>query len=427
MKGWGWAPKSLLLLLLAVMLLSSDVVGDPANLVLNGDFEIEFFNWGLFPQMDVLVDGSMNMVPFFSVVSGGVQVVNGLEYVAPAWEPGNFMMHLNCWLGPGVIKTTPMATPRWGGTYNLTFDIADNPDGGPLTKSVGVRILVNDQKSGDPIPWFNVSNPEAQRSSIIWQTVSYSFVGTGESTTIVFESLTAGSFGCLIDNIKVKLVNLLENGSFDHLEPPGLEREEMTFYNVLKAPNSIVTNWAVTAGAIKWSGNERWQSSSDDSFYLLDMNADGLSGTIVSGKVDLLVGHTYIILYDTAANPDSTLPVKGVLLLDVSGVESGDSVASKSISIDGTGFSQFSIGWRTDKLEFVAKENQVYLTFSSKIQGELGPLLDNVNIYQVAKVGEFSQRGVYGVLESRAVVGAERHPFTAIWLSVCVVVVLLWT
>ncbi|OAE28528.1 hypothetical protein AXG93_2175s1110 [Marchantia polymorpha subsp. ruderalis] len=389
MRGWGWAPTSLLLLLLlAAMLLSSDVaVGDPANLVLNGDFEIEFFNWGLFPQMDVLVDGTMNMVPFFSVVSGGVQIVNGLEYIAPAWEPGNFMMHLNCWLGPGVIKTTPLATPRWGATYNLTFDIADNPDGGPLTKSVAVRILVNDQKSGDPIPWFNVSNPEAQRSSIIWEKVSFVFVGTGESTTIVFESLTPGSFGCLIDNINVRLVNLLDNGSFDRLQPPGLVRSDITFYNVVKAPSSIITNWAVTAGAIKWSGNERWQSSTDESFYLLDMNADGLSGTIVSGKVTLLVGQTYTILYDSAANPDSTLPVKGVLLLDVSGVESGDSVASKSINIDGTGFSQFSIGWRTEKLEFVARETQVYLTFSSKIQGDLGPLLDNVNIYRQAKVG----------------------------------------
>ncbi|KAL3674996.1 hypothetical protein R1sor_024944 [Riccia sorocarpa] len=303
---------------------------------------------------------------------------------------------------PGRLKTAPLATPRWGATYILSFDLADNPDGGPLIKAVAVHILVNEAKSESEPPLYNVSNPESQRSSIVWQTVTHTFVGTGEPTSIVFESLTQGAFGVLIDNVKVKLVNLLDNGSFDNLNPPGLSLND-SFYETLKAPSDIIRNWTVTDGAIKWAGNERWQSSTDDSNYLLDMNANDGPGTITSGKVTLKRGAKYVLLYDSAANPDSVVPLRGNMILLVQGVVSGDIFAARSISIDGSGFSQLSVGWRTAKVEFLARESEIYVTFSSKIPGGLGPLLDNVAIYQVSKVGVFTSRGVYAILSSKAV------------------------
>ncbi|KAL2614028.1 hypothetical protein R1flu_025720 [Riccia fluitans] len=425
----GWAPQTPLLQLLVTVLIlsitmSSKVGGDPANLVSNGDFEDQYFNWDLYPQMDVLNDGSMNFIPSFTVISGGIQVVNGLEYVAPVWEPGSYLIHLNCWQGPGSLETAPLATPRWGATYNLSFDLADNPDGGPINKGVAVHILVNEAKTESEPSIFNVSNPESHRRSIIWQTVIHTFVGTGQHTTIVFESLTQGSFGVLIDNVRVSLVNLLDNGSFDNLNPPGLSRN-LTFFSTVQAPSDIIRNWFVTDGAIKWAGTERWHSSTDESFYLLDMNANGGPGTIISGKVSLRKGAKYVVLFDSAANPDSTLPLRGTMILTVQGVVSGDVLASRSITIDGSGFSAFSIGWRTERLEFPARETEIYLTFSSKIPGDIGPLLDNVAIYQVSKVGPFTARGGYALLKSKAIAVKPLISMNLCWLlgSVCL---LLW-
>lgn len=128
-------------------------------MLINGNFEIETFVFQMFPQMDAIHDGLMDLIPHWQVVYGGVQILDTSEYIPDPYWAGNFAIHLNYMYGPGVIISSPLVTPRKGATYNLTFDIADNPDGGPLYKALRVKILVNNQEAEPIIDPYNVSAP----------------------------------------------------------------------------------------------------------------------------------------------------------------------------------------------------------------------------------------------------------------------------
>jgi hypothetical protein len=251
------------------------------------------------------------------------------------------------------------------------------------------KILVNNRESDPQVGDFNVSTPQSQRSSIVWQTVWTTFVGTGESTTLQFESLTAGSFGPLLDNVIVTLINLVPNGSFETTKTLLVLTNE-TWFNVLQAPSDMITSWTISAGNIKRASYLRWQPSTDDSNSMLDLNGDNDDGTIVSDPFPTRVGSSYVVLFDTAANPEPLVPLQGNIFAAVRTSQDGSILSYSTVFVDADQFSINSIGWQTYTIQFEATTATSVVMFTSKIFGSSGPLLDNVQCYQVVPLGKFT-------------------------------------
>ncbi|CAM6123667.1 unnamed protein product [Calypogeia fissa] len=365
-------------------LLMSSVHGDPTTLIKNGGFETESFsNFGGWPQFDVIHDGDMNFIENWQCVHGGVQLLDAGEYVPdPAYPQSLFLVHLNYKYGPGVLITSPAATPRKGATYNLTFSYADNPDGGPVDKTLRVKVLVNGYVAEPVIEDFVVSSPESQRDTIPWSTGSSLFVGSGETTTFQFESLVVGSFGPL-----TTLMSVVDNGSFEDTDEIMVITND-TWYNVIVGPSTVITGWTVVSGMIKTASGQ-WEKSTDQSAFCLDLNANETAGRIVSDPFPTVPGYQYVLLYDAVANPDGTMPVSGNMLVSAKTSVDGQILNSQLAAVDADGYSVFSIGWTTNALSFTAPGYTAVVEFVSKISGSLGPLLDNVNVYQVVPTKKF--------------------------------------
>ena len=68
---------------------------DPTNLLQNGDFSVESFVFNAFHVMDVLADGINTLVPFWTTIDGGFQVLDTQEWSSPKNFCTLFIMHMN--------------------------------------------------------------------------------------------------------------------------------------------------------------------------------------------------------------------------------------------------------------------------------------------------------------------------------------------
>jgi len=76
-----------------------------------------------------------------------------------------------------------------------------------------------DGRLGPKLEPFVVSNHSTTRTNILWQTVALNVRGTGKPAYLTVDSNTPGSYGPLVANIQVCLSNIIENGSFETLDP----------------------------------------------------------------------------------------------------------------------------------------------------------------------------------------------------------------
>lgn len=90
-----------------------------------------------------------------------------------------------------------------GQTYDVTFDLYGNSDGGPQIKQVRVSV---DSFLQD----YSFDTQGQTRSTLIWQPTAFSFVASGSSATLSFASLSpsGNSWGGFIDNVSVVASNL---------------------------------------------------------------------------------------------------------------------------------------------------------------------------------------------------------------------------
>ena len=94
-----------------------------------------------------------------------------------------------------TLDTTP------GQLYRVLFDLAENPDGPPVVKTLNVQATGNAAQGYS----FNVTG--FSQPNMGWQTFGYQFVATGASTTLSFSSTTGGNFfGPALDNVQVSAV-----------------------------------------------------------------------------------------------------------------------------------------------------------------------------------------------------------------------------
>lgn len=153
------------------------------------------------------------------------------------------------------------------------------------------------------------------------------------------------------------------NGSF---ELPGTYSGPFT---TLSAGSTALTGWDIDSGSIDLI-NTLWQNS--DGFYSIDM--DGNAPATISQQLNgLVVGQTYSILFDMAANvggPDDFKTMTVAAGLD-----------AQRYVFDGTGKSHANMGWETNQFDFVATATSEKLEFmSTSLSGAYGPALDNVRL-----------------------------------------------
>lgn len=203
--------------------------------------------------------------------------------------------------------------------------------------------------------------------------------------------------------MQVNLDSLLPNGSFEVLDP-ALHVDGA----LVAAPSSSgIKGWAVEAGAVRVSlsatGNKTMGSHN------LQPSTDG-SGTVVgldSQTVVVAISTTFgmeasktrkfALLFDTAADPSYAETVLALLTVNLTAQPSGEALAGAMYNLSSVGYTINSVGWETKSLEFKAPtkgdDTGVKLTFMSDVIGSHGPLLDNVQVFEILEKGNYSDVG----------------------------------
>jgi hypothetical protein len=359
---------------------------DPFNLVQNGDFNVEGFVFNQFPVMDVIATGINTLVPFWVATEGGVQMLDSTVYSVPSDVNSSTIMHLNYKDGPGRMVSMPMYTLREGALYTVSCRLADNPDGGPVFKTMRLGITdIFGKRVGPKLEPFVVSNHSTTRTNILWETVALNVRGTGKPAFLTVDSNTPGSYGPLVANMLVTLSNIVENGSFENMDS-SINTQNATFFVVLHAPSTALNNWVLEAGALKIASAARYQASTDNTAVMLDLNAED-SAAMISTTFAIKSKTPHVLLFDAAINPEEQNAIQGQILVLVQGQPSATFLLNKAVDMDSTGFSIDSVGWNTYEFPFETgkQDIKVKVTFQSKMSSSFGPLLDNVCVYEVFK------------------------------------------
>ena len=127
-----------------------------------------------------------------------------IEYIGSYWaaSDGSRSLHLNGPDGPGGVSQTIATVP--GVSYQVTFDMAGNPDGEPTIKELTV-----DAYAGGALlhKSFNFDITGHSRNSMGWTRNEWTFTAFAESTTLAFWSSAWGgqseTLGPALDNVSV--------------------------------------------------------------------------------------------------------------------------------------------------------------------------------------------------------------------------------
>ncbi|AVA15418.1 MULTISPECIES: choice-of-anchor C family PEP-CTERM protein [unclassified Sphingopyxis] len=134
-----------------------------------------------------------------TAINGWVVTGNSVDYIGSYWaaQDGNRSIDLNG-NGQGGIQQT--FTTVVGQLYNISFWLAGNQDGAPVTKSVRVG-------AGDTTSIFTFDTTGTSRpANMGWKNYNFQFAATSTTTTLSFQSLDATSFGASLDNVSVSAV-----------------------------------------------------------------------------------------------------------------------------------------------------------------------------------------------------------------------------
>ena len=179
--------KQLLLTLTGVTLITTFVDVNSVqgmNLISNGSFEL---GQDPGPNFTPLSIGATNITDW--------TVIEPVDYIGGTWvaSDGNRSVDLSE-LSAGRIEQT--FNTIVGENYTVTFDLAGNPIGGPIVKSMTVLA------AGDSAN-FTFDTTGRSTSNMGWETNTWMFTATGSTTTLSFISNTNTNAGPALDNVSV--------------------------------------------------------------------------------------------------------------------------------------------------------------------------------------------------------------------------------
>jgi choice-of-anchor C domain-containing protein len=162
------------------------------------------------------------------------------------------------------------------------------------------------------------------------------------------------------------------NGSFE------LPVFDSTRFDTYAIGSTSLVGWDISGANLDHIGKNFWQAS--DGVNSVDLNGSQGASTISQMLSGLVVGQTYKVLFDMAANPDNpsgdNTPVKTMQV--------SVGADSASYSFDKTGKTRDNMGWEANSFTFVAGATDSLLSFASTSAGRFyGPALDNVRLSAV--------------------------------------------
>ncbi|MBU0801782.1 MAG: choice-of-anchor C family protein [Alphaproteobacteria bacterium] len=129
-------------------------------------------------------------------ITGWEVTGNSVDYIGSYWAAQDLSRSIDLnGNGQGGIRQTFDTVANT--VYNVSFWLAGNPDGAPVTKSVTVGA------TGATTSNYSFDFTGFNKANMGWTNYQYSFVATGASTTLSFASQDATSFGAALDNVSV--------------------------------------------------------------------------------------------------------------------------------------------------------------------------------------------------------------------------------
>ena len=331
-----------------------NVVLVPVSAILqNGSFETA--DPSLSSVLAITVPNGSTAIYGWMVGGLGIQLINTAN-VWDASQGGAYSLNLNSPSGPGSISQTFTTIP--GDLYQVSFDMAGDPGGGPAMKTLRVTAAGQSQD-------FTFDTTGKSTRNMGWVTQNWTFRANATRTTLAFQSLDNGANGPALDNVRVvHPANLVLNGSFED----GPRRAgQFTFLSLAYGDSSII-GWTVAGNGIDYIEG-LWTSSNGG--FSLDLNA--LDAGSIEQTFLTTPGATYNVSFDLAGN---LLGPPAVKTLRVSAAGQ-----SQVFTFDTTGKSPTNLGWTTQHFAFTAKWETTTLLFESLTTGtDAGPALDNVRV-----------------------------------------------
>ena len=178
--------------LAAAALMSSAAFAQTAsaavNLITNGGFEVGAFDPGVFTTVFA---GSTD-------ITGWTIGPHSVDYIGTYWQASEGARSIDLSGNqPGSVAQT--ITTVAGVTYKVTFDLAGNPDAGPVLKALAVSSVGPSQNF-----FFNTTG--ASHGDMNWTASSFTFTANAASTTLMFASATQDAFGPALDNVSVSAI-----------------------------------------------------------------------------------------------------------------------------------------------------------------------------------------------------------------------------
>jgi choice-of-anchor C domain-containing protein len=185
--------------LLCGLFLSANIA--QATLITNGSFEL-----GSPPGSFTTLATGNTSITGWTVTDGNI------DYIGTYWaaSDGSRSLDMNGNVAGAISQS--FAT-QIGTTYEVLFDLAGNPVGGPALKTLRVTAA-----EGSAIFTFNTTGHST--SNMGWETRSWSFTATNPITTLQFASLVDSEAGCAfcyygpaLDNVRVDVLNSTPNAT----------------------------------------------------------------------------------------------------------------------------------------------------------------------------------------------------------------------
>lgn len=172
-------------LALAILLFGS--VGTVSAQVVNGSFETGD-DPGIFSTR----------IPGDTDIANWTVTAGSIDYIGTYWQAaeGSRSIDMNGTEAGAISQTIPTVI---GATYDVTFYISGNPDGGPALKEMAVGATGAAAQNYS----YDTSAEGNTKADMKWSPRTYSFLATGASTVLTFESLVAGAYGPALDNITI--------------------------------------------------------------------------------------------------------------------------------------------------------------------------------------------------------------------------------
>jgi choice-of-anchor C domain-containing protein len=331
-----------------------NVVLVPVSAILqNGSFET--VDGSLISLSAITVPMGSTAIYGWLVGGNGIQLMNTTG-VWDASQGGVYSLKLNSPTGPGSILQDIFTLP--GDLYQVSFDLAGDPTGGPAVKTLRVSAAGQSQD-------FTFDTTGKAARNMGWVTNNWTFRANSTITPLVFQSLDNGANGPALDNVKViHPANLVLNGSFEQGPAVGS-------FTTLSYGDGSISGWTVAGNGIDYIGTDWTASNGGRSLDLNSTDAGSIEQTFLTTP-----GATYNVSFDLAGNPFQPPTVK-TLRVSAGG-------RSQVFTFDTTGKSPTNMGWISQHFTFKAKWETTTLLFESTTLGTpAGPALDNVRVTQV--------------------------------------------